>query len=216
MELTTMPESGIFLPGTKALIEIPQLLDSKSQTFFRGYKEDQFIILDFPHDAKGGPLPLKDLMPCIVRFFFQGKEYSFKSEIQKILPNTYPLVFINYPQAFDSISLRNSERCSMRIPTVYSRQLLEGDQEEQPVGQMLDLSEMGCLLEADQCQELDDRLFLTFTLPNQDVIKNLEAKIRRISRKGDLHHLGVLFVNSTDPRLQKIRTYLSFLESFQL
>lgn len=211
-----MPDMGIFLPGTLVQFEIPHLSEAKCQTFFRGCREDQYIILDYPYYPTGLPLPLKDGMACIIRFLFQGKVYAFQSEIQKTIRYPYPFVFINYPQDLDCINLRNSERYPIRIPTVYAKEAQEGDSEGHPCGQMCDLSAKGCLLETNQPFELDTLLFLSFSLPNQEPIKNLAAKVRRISKKEEVYHLGLQFVDSRNQVIEKIGGYLSYLESLQI
>lgn len=211
-----MLDSAIFLPGTQVLFEVPHLSGVKSQTFFRGCREDHYIILDYPYNSNGVPLPLKDGMPCIIRFICQGKVYAFPSEIQRTVRYPYPFVFINYPQELDHINLRNTERYPIRIPTVYSEQALEGTHDGCPSGQLLDLSETGCLLETDQRFDLETLLFLAFNLPNQEPIKNLSVKVKRISRKEEAYQLGLQFVVSEDPDIEKIRNYLSYLQSLRI
>jgi c-di-GMP-binding flagellar brake protein YcgR len=216
MEFNQMPDSGIFVPGTQVMFEVPRSLETKGQTFFRGCKEDHYIILDYPNNANGVPLALKDQMPCIVRFLFQGKVYAFETEIIRTVRYPYPFVFIHYPQELDYINLRNSERYPIRIPAVFSEQAIEGSVEGNPEGRMLDLSERGCLLEAKRLFDLDTLLFLAFNLPNEEMIMNLAAKVRRISRKEETYYLGLQFLVSEDPDIEKIRRYLAYLEALQI
>jgi len=211
-------DKTIFLPGTQVMFEVPQLLSPKCTTFFRGFKEHHYIILDFPYDPSGVPLPLKDQMSCVVRFLFQGKVYGFESQIQQTSKYPYPFVFINYPKELNYINLRSSERYPIRIPAVYSKEALAilGSLEGHPAGVMLDLSEKGCLLETNQSIELETPLFLAFNLPNQELIQNLAAKVKRISRKDEAYQLGLMFMVSEDPDIEKIRNYLSFLSGLQI
>ncbi|MBA4393585.1 MAG: hypothetical protein C0407_08535 [Desulfobacca sp.] len=216
MEMMEMPESGIFVPGTQVMFEVPRSLEAKGQTFFRGCKEDHYIILDYPNNASGVPLTLRDQMPCIVRFISHGKVYAFKSEIIRTVRYPYPFVFIQYPQELDYINLRNSDRYHIRIPTDFSEQALEGSMEENPEGRLLDLSERGCLLTTTKHFDLDTLLFLAFNLPNEEMIMNLAAKVRRISRKDETYHLGMQFLVTEDPDIDKIRRYLTYLQALQL
>jgi c-di-GMP-binding flagellar brake protein YcgR len=211
-----MPDSGIFLPGTQVMFEVPRSLETKGQTFFRGCKEDHYIILDYPHNANGVPLVLKDQMPCIVRFLFQGKIYAFQSEIIRTIRFPYPFVFIHYPQKLDYINLRNSERYPIRITTVFSKQTMEGPLEGNLEGRILDLSDRGCLLETNQPVELDVLIFLTFALPNEEAIQNLAVKVRRISKKEETYYLGLQFMISEGPEIEKINRYLSYLQLLQV
>ena len=210
-----MIDSRIFMPGTQVKFEVPRTLDTKGQTFFRGYREDHYIILDYPCNDNRVPLPLKDKMKCIVRFLYQGKAYAFESEIQRTARYPYPFIFINYPDKLDNINLRNSERFSIRFPTFYNQEALEGALENYPSGMMLDLSEKGCLLETKQLLEQETLLFLAFNLPDQALIKNLVAKVKRISKKEEVYRLGMMFMVSEDPDIEKIRAYLSYMSAIQ-
>ncbi len=208
-----MIDSRIFMPGTHVMFEVPRLLNSKSQTFIRGCKENAYIILDYPGNSDGVPLTLKDQMKCVVRFLSQGKAYAFESQIQKTIRYPYPFIFITYPLKLDNINLRNSERQPIRIPTSYNQQALEGPLEKYPAGLLLDLSEMGCLLETNQPLAPGTQVFLAFTLPNQEIIKNLVAKVKRISRKDEHYRLGLMFVVSEDPDSEKVKDYLFHLRA---
>jgi c-di-GMP-binding flagellar brake protein YcgR len=211
-----MPDISLFLPGTQVLFEIPHLSEARCQTFFRGCRQDHYIILDYPYYSNGVPLPLKDGMDCVVRFIFQGKVYAFQSQVQKAIRYPYPFVFINYPPKLAQINLRSTERYPILIPTVYSERALEGIQEGSLSGQLLDLSESGCLLETDQRFEMETLLFLAFKLSNQDSIMNLAGKVKRISRKEESYHLGLQFVVSEDPDIEKIKIYLSYLNLLRI
>jgi c-di-GMP-binding flagellar brake protein YcgR len=208
-------DASLFLPGTAVMFESPRLLDSRSQTFFRGCKEDEYIILDFPLNDNGVPLALKDGLPCVVRFLFQGKAFAFEAEIQKGVRYPYPFIFITYPTELDNINLRNSERHTVRLPVFYHHKAIEKVSSAM-TGNILDLSEKGCLLEADQSQPPDTLLFLALTLPNQKTIKNLAAKVRRVSRRDEKFQLGLMFMVSEDPDIEKIKEYLSHLKSLQI
>ncbi len=155
-------------------------------------------------------------MACIIRFLFQGKVYAFQSEIQKTIRYPYPFVFINYPDQLDHINLRDTERYPLLIPTVYSERALEGKPEDCLSGHLLDLSESGCLLKTEQRFESETLLFLAFDLPNGDSVLNLAGKVKRISRKEESYHLGLHFVVSEDPDIEKIKIYLSYLNLLRI
>lgn len=209
----SMPDCEIFLPGTPVMFEIPRSLEGKCPTYFRGYKEDHYIILDYPNNANGIPIPLKDQTPCIIRFIFAGKVYAFESEIIRAVRYPFPLVFIQYPQALANINLRNVERHSIRIPAIYSLQAMEEHQKGNQEGRLLDLSAAGCLLETTHAIEVETLLFLAFRLPNEERIQNLVAKVRRASKKEEAYHLGLQFMITEDPDIEKIKRYIAHLQS---
>ena len=211
-----MTDSSIFMPGTQAMFEVPLLLNSKCHTFFRGCKEYEYIILDYPCKTDGIPLFLEEYMKCIVRFLFQGKVYAFESEIRKTVKYPYPFVFISYPEKMDNINLRSSERYAIRLPAFYNQQALEDTLEKNPAGLLLDLSEKGCLLETGRPLEVETHISLAFALPNQTMIKNLAAKVKSISRKDETYRLGLIFMVSEHPDIEKIREYLSYLGGLQI
>ena len=211
-----MPEGNVFIPGTQVMLEVKRLTEGKVTTFFRGCKEDHYIILDYPYYENGVPFPVKDGMSCIVRFLYQGKAYAFESKIMRTSKYPYPFLFIRYPEDVDNINLRNSERYPIRIPVFFNRQALEGDLKNYSSGTLLDLSEKGCLLEGNESVEQEKILFLAFNLPNQEGIKNLAAKVKRISRRDEFYRLGMMFMVSEDPDIEKIKEYLSYLAALQI
>jgi c-di-GMP-binding flagellar brake protein YcgR len=211
-----MVESKIFLAGTPVMIDISRASGIKGHTFFRGHKEGHYLILDLPNDEDGAALALKDEMPCIVRFLFQGKVYAFQSEILRVIRYPYPFIFIPYPQELNSINLREVERYSVRIAATFSEQAMERAGKENYRGTLIDLSDKGCLLEAEHSFNIDTLLFLAFNLPNEEPILNLACKVRRISKKEAIYHLGLQFLVSEDPDIEKINRYLSYLEGLRI
>lgn len=198
------------------MLEFAYLPDAKFHTFIRGCKENSYIILDYPLNPGGTPLNLKELLRCVVRFLFQGKVYGFQSEIQKIARYPYPFIFINYPREIDCINLRKTSRIPLRIPVVYCREPIASSPAGYPTGYLLDLSDNGCLLETTEPLETGAAYFLSFELPNQDLIKNLPAQIKRVARKENSYHQGTMFQNTEGPEMAKVQEYLSYLKRLQL
>ena len=216
LEMKGFVDSSLFIPGTTVLFESPHIADSRTQTFFRGCKQDEYLILDYPENETGVPLTLKDGMPCIIRFLHQGRAFAFQSIIDKVLRYPYPFIFVTYPSELDSLNLRDSERHNVRFQAVYHQKSAEDAPKDDQIGTILDLSDRGCLLETDQPQTQESLLLLSFKLPNQKAIKNLAAKVRRISRREESYRLGLMFMVSEDPDIEKIREYLSYLATFQV
>jgi c-di-GMP-binding flagellar brake protein YcgR len=211
-----MLEAGIFLPGTPVMFTVSGAVGKKGHTFFRGCNEGHYIILDRPNDDKGVPLSLKDHMPCIVRFLFQGMVYAFQSKIIRVISYPYPFVFIEYPQKIDSINLRNDERYAVQIPAIFSEQAMESTEEGNLQGNLIDLSVTGGLLEVNRSFNSDTLLFLAFNLPNEELILNLACKVRRITKKEETYHLGLKFSVLEDPDIEKIKRYLGFLGTLKI
>jgi c-di-GMP-binding flagellar brake protein YcgR len=208
-------DSGIFCPGTSVLFESPRLPDSRTQTFFRGCKQDEYLILDYPQNDIGVPLALKDGMPCIIRFLHEGKAFAFQSEIDKVLRYPYPFIFVTYPTELENLNLRDSERHNVRFPGVYNHKSADGTSKNDLPGVILDLSAKGCLFETVHPQNPDSIILVSFSLPNQKNIKNLAAKIRRVSKREETYRLGLMFMVSEDPDIEKINEYLAYLGSLQ-
>jgi c-di-GMP-binding flagellar brake protein YcgR len=208
-------DSGIFCPGTSVLFESPRLPDSRTQTFFRGCKQDEYLIIDHPQNDIGIPLMLKDGMPCIIRFLYEGKAFAFQSVIDKVLRYPYPFIFVTYPRELENLNLRNSERHNVRFPAVYNHKSGDKTSKTDLQGTILDLSAKGCLLETDHPQNPDSIVLVSFSLPNQKDIKNLAAKVRRVSKREETYRLGLMFMVSEDPDIVKINEYLSYLGTLQ-
>jgi c-di-GMP-binding flagellar brake protein YcgR len=211
-----MVPASIFIPGIRVILELVHPVGHKYFTFIRGLKPNEYIIMDYPLDAASCPIFLKDNSPCVVRFLSQGKVYRFQSRVRITTRYPYPFIFIDYPLNIDHLNLRKTNRVPVRLPVKFVTKTPEEAREKHQEGIILDLSGDGCLLMTSEPMTSEGTLYLTFSLPNQDLISNLAAVIRRSARKDEGYHHGVSFPAGQDIELVKVRTYLDCLEALQL
>ncbi len=104
---------------------------------YLGMKPDHFLILQMP----GTPgLREKLISRCnlIFRFLISGKIYGFHSTVLGHTLRPAPLLFVSFPNSFETLNLRKSERIDTFIEC-------EAEINDQIVrGVMLDLSIEGC------------------------------------------------------------------------
>ena len=212
MELVN-PE--IFRPGTPAIIEIRGYPKSRFQTFFRGCKYNQFLIIDHPI-KDGRPVPIGDDTQCIIRFISEGEIIGFRSIVTSLIRNPEALAFLKYPKSVETSKLRQSDRYPVHIDTVCALKKLDGGIEAYPKSMMLNLSEGGCLLECIESFNKGDIVYLTIFIPERPPIHDLACEVKRIDKKGNDFLVGMAFVDLLDPDFEEIQGYIHLLKSYKV
>jgi c-di-GMP-binding flagellar brake protein YcgR len=205
----------LFKPGTPISLELPRENNSKLNTFFLGSKKDEYVFVDFPFTSNRY-LPVEEDAPCIVRFVTDGKVYAFQSFILKVIKHPFSFLLIAYPQSVDQVNLRSSDRYRVKLDVSYSQNGQDSSDDDRSKGQLIDISEGGCLLKATAPCALETTLCLFFTLPEIGDIKDLEASVQRINKGEDDYELGLRFSNSQSPNHKLIRNYLNQIDKLQI
>jgi c-di-GMP-binding flagellar brake protein YcgR len=210
-----MMTNSLFNPGTLVTLELPRDKNLKLKTSFLGYKEEEYIFLDFP-SSKTGYLPIEDDAPCIIRFVTNGQVYGFQSFILKILKHPFPFLIIKYPQSLEHIELRTSYRYPVKLEISFSLDGSDGGEGNRLKGLIIDISEGGCLLQTKDHFRLGTILFLFINLPQIGTINDLEARVHRIDKKRDHYSLGLNFSNNQDPNREQVRKYIDQIDKLQI
>ena len=87
----------LFSPGISVSLEPPTIKNYKYYTSLLGFKDDEYILLDFPSIVSRS-CPLDDHEPCIIRFVSEGKAYTSRTFILKVMRYPFSLLFIKYPR----------------------------------------------------------------------------------------------------------------------
>ncbi|MEW6264653.1 MAG: flagellar brake protein [Thermodesulfobacteriota bacterium] len=212
-EQTVDPE--FFHSGVSVMLQVRDSPEGKYTTFFRGYKNKDYLILD--HPVKEGKLaPIADDTPCIIRFIHEGNIIGFRSRVLGVIRTPYPLIFLRYPQSVEMSRLRKFDRYPVKIEVVCAPRKLNGLVDSYPRDNILNLSAGGCQIEAFEHFLRDQTIFLTVFLPEQGKINDLEAEVKRVDKKGDKFILGIAFADLLDPGYEKIRAFLHTLEAFRV
>lgn len=204
-----------FSPGIKIILESPSLFNQKFSSYFRGYKLNQYVIIEQPiHNNR--PVPIDEETEVMVRFIENGRAYGFKAEVLGVAKRPYPLLFISFPQVVESSNLRRDERYPVRLKAAYSNEKMNGDASEKIEGQILNLSNNGCLLSSPEPAEAESYIFLSIPFPEQGLVTNLEAEVKACRKTGMEFHLGLNFLDKLDPQHKKIEGYLDNLKALQV
>ena len=210
-----MVNPEIFHPGVPAVIQIQGIRNAKLTTFFRGYNNKQYLIIDHPLHG-GRPINLTDDTPCIVRFIHEGEVIGFKSRVMAQVRSPAMLVFLKYPTSVETSMLRKSSRYRVQIEVVVAPRKLFGDLDTYPKVTMLNLSEGGCMVESYEEYEPGTPAYMTVFLPEQGRVDDVETMVKRCEKHGDMFRLGLAFNDLLDPNYEQVKGYLHLLESYQV
>ncbi len=154
--------------------------------------------------------------PCVVRFIHEGNVFGFSAYIIAPIRQPFPLVFLTYPDELESLNLRTNPRYPVRIEATYTYQTPEGSAPGMGTGLILNISEGGCLLEGEQFFDPGSRLTLSFTIPPQETVQELEVEVKRLRKKGEHAHLGLTLITPSETNARKINDYLARMKSLRI
>jgi c-di-GMP-binding flagellar brake protein YcgR len=210
-----MINENLFSPGLPLSIELPFLEKIRCASFFRGCKEYHYILIDHPvHN--GLPVLLENNKPCVVRFIYEGNVFGFSGHIISAIRQPFPLVFLTYPHQLESLNLRTNPRYPVRIEATYTYQTPEGSAPGIGTGLIVNISEGGCLLEVEDSIDPGNRLTLSFTIPPQETVQELEVEVKRVKKGGEHAHLGLTFITPSESNTRKINEYLAHMKSLRI
>ena len=204
IQKNTAVPPDLFSPGLAAVIELQGYPQTRFTTFFRGCKNNSFLIIDHP-SQNGRIIPLADDTQCILRFIREGDIIGFKCRILSIVRNPAPLVFLTYPRSVESSRLRKNDRYPVQIECVLSPNPLKGQYHDLPRSTVLNLSMGGCLIESPKALEIDQTAYLTLFIPERKPVLDLEIEIKRSGQQGAVHQLGAAFPIFWTPTMRKSR-----------
>ncbi|MBW2090850.1 MAG: flagellar brake protein [Deltaproteobacteria bacterium] len=200
-----------FSPGLKLIIEFPSIFNNKFNSIFRGFKQNQYIIIDHPiHNNL--QVQLESGIVCMVRFIEAGRACGFESEIIDLAKHPYPLVFLKYPTSIESSALRSEERYPVKLNVVFSQEKEAESKNERLKGEILNLSQSGCLLGSPEPFPLDSFLYLVIPFPEHGLAVDLEGEVKNCQKMGEIYHIGLKFSDSLQPVHNIVAAYLDNLK----
>lgn len=204
-----------FTPGELAVVESPGFFSQKFSSVFAGYKTNQYVIIEHPvHNGRF--VPLEDGIEIMIRFVENGVAYGFRSHILRISRLPFPLVYIEYPQRFESAVLRKEGR----FPVELEAGICLFKSKDNPMGKLkgriLNLSRNGCLLRSPTPFDPESSLFISVPFPEFGRVEDLEVEVRGCRKSGSEYHVGLSFIDNLDTQWQTIEEYLERLESMQV
>lgn len=173
-----------------------------------GWDEGRFLMLELPK-VGGSPVIIqpKTLLKCRVASK-KGLVLTFESISLDSVITPYQLLFISYPNRFDIILVRSSER----VPLLLSAKVkVDGSEQD---GYIVDMSEGGIGLEIPEGIKEGSEVRVTFVLPDGEPVDNLLCEVRRSQwqKERGVYNLGLRF-KGDGKKLEKIKKFLKDLKT---
>jgi c-di-GMP-binding flagellar brake protein YcgR len=115
----------------------------KCWTSLRGWVPDKVLFVDLPQGARGRNLIRKG-MACQIQFVMPDGILQFRSQVEELVLNEPPLMYLRYPRETRSQRLRSELRAKAHF-----RAVIRPPQGPAIHATVLNLSRGGCLVEAD-------------------------------------------------------------------
>ncbi len=193
--------------GNDVVIRLSQR-EGDFKTKLVGLYPFDFIILKLP------PVPgLKDKLikgsDVIVRYLNHGVVYGFNAQVLAFTSNPCLMVFLSYPQQYETLSLRKCLRIQCLIPCkVYTE---HGEYN----GYIIDLGEGGCRInfaakEAGELPELEtgSDVYLDFTLCGHQKLFVIKGLLRHVLEGVEKFSLGIEFKGISREQQEYLTSYI--------
>ena len=202
--------------GTPCIVE-PQGVGERFKSVFVGWESGRFCILRPPNS----PALLETLYgekPCIVRYLdCQGVLCGFRTEVQALVNRPHRLLFLDYPESVETLSVRKENRVDCFLPAA----VVAGDASLS--GHIVNISAGG--FRFSKREEMGDKGFKTlegkpvqckFTLIDEPVRElELNGEVRSVSfvegkviLKGEFINLGNEVHNTLDTFVSEVAEHL--------
>ncbi|MBG0775279.1 MAG: flagellar brake protein [Desulfovibrionaceae bacterium] len=190
----TLPRPVIEV-GARAIVE-PQGVGDRFLSRFLGWDAERFVAMRPPAD-----LELRDHLqpgkPLIVRYLQHGGQVvGFESRVQGIVHKPQKILFIDYPDTAQAVSLRHRNRVSSFLPST-----LVADGREVP-GSVVNISSGGCRFVVKPGSEADAHglaegaeAFLLSRLFALEADLQVNCRIMAVRRAADRVVLGLRFLD---------------------
>ena len=176
-----------------------------------GVVENSFVIIQTPIFAISDNISAVVEGMIICSYAFEGYVFTFKSQFQREFSKN--IICIDYPLEFEVEQVRKFPRVRVNLD-------VEAVMDDQSiVGRVRDISEDGCLVEFPKIVSIFKGIdiSITFTLPNDELVKDLRCKIRntKILQLKKTTALGMAFL-SPDAEIQKVVKLCRFCMRFKV
>lgn len=199
-----------FTVGDSAILE-PQGVGDRFKSRFLGWDKGRFVALSVP----AAKIDLREFLyagkPVIVRFIDNtGRICGFQSKIQASIYSPYSMLFLDYPDVVEMLSLRNADRVDCLIPAQVTVKETTVD------STLVNISEGGCLVSLakdafSQTQSLYPGLAIRSEfkiLVSSDEIHRLDGVIKKVGEAENKMLLAVEFKQISEEIAHQIGSYV--------
>lgn len=150
----------------------------KYQVALRGWVEDEYLIVDYPH-FHGDFVKIAPLTGCNLSFTSDGTFFDFKTLVLYAVAQPVRLMVLEYPKSFTSYKLRKNNRHKANFPFNFS--VAGGTKDTVFTGTIRDLSLSGALVTHSQPLTQGDTILITVNLAFGELSK-IKAQVRNVRK----------------------------------
>lgn len=200
-----------FQLGSEILLRSPSNPSHRAKSKIIGVLEKEFIMISNPVFAISDNISAIVEGDFLVAYLYEGCLFTFNSRFNKKLIKD--IVCIDYPSDFTVEQLRSGPRVKVNLEASLSISDMDYS------GLVRDLSDDGCSFELPKIISLFKGLSLTatFTLPNDQLIKDLQCSITNV-KYNQIHKktgIGVKYLSPAE-EISKIQELVNFCMRFKV
>ncbi len=168
---------------------------TRFQTTFIGLIKNKYLLVHRPEQQRNSGLTANDRIT--VRYISGSLVFGFSSTVAATITKPWPIIFIDHPECFETLNLRQDDR----IPCFQPVAIFKDGQEMQ--GKLTDISKSGCrIVIATPAQEsafaglaAQSEIFCALYLPGNEEQLYTKGLIRQVEKLKNKIRLGVQFVD---------------------
>lgn len=200
-----------FQLGSEILLRSPSNLSHRAKSKIIGVLEKEFIMIEDPVFAISDNITAIVEDDFLVAYMYEGYLFTFRSRFNKRLIKN--IICIDYPDNFEVEQVRTESRVKVNLEAILSISDLTLP------GLVRDISEFGCLFELPKIISLFKglRLTATFTLPNDQLIQDLQCTVMRV-KYNQIHRKTGIGAKFSGPaqEISKIQELVRFCMRFKV
>lgn len=180
------------------------------KSHIRGWRKGAFLLIDMDYTSEVGA-NLKVGQEIVARFFMGGEPFGFITQPVHFLYN-HDIAVLSYPEVVERNSERRNERFPVRSP-VDILQVLAGHELEEWRGVIRDVSLSGVRLISPRPVAVNETLFLTFTLPPDEEVDNVQATVHRVSKIQEGYEIGLDFAFLSNENKEALAEFIDLAQN---
>ncbi len=179
------------------------------QTTFIGLIKNEYLLVKHPEQLR--QIQLAPNAQINVRYISGSLVFGFSSTVAAIITKPYPILFIDHPECYETLNLRQDDRIQCFHPVV----IFKDSQEEK--GKLTNISKSGCRIIINEQEkgsafaDLDAQteIFCTLQLPDSEEELYTKGLIRIIEQQKNKIRLGVQFIDQEEYVRTAIEHYVA-------
>lgn len=178
--------------------------EGRVRTFMRGWQRGAYLLLDIPrHGSNTANLRVGD--PCVLRFLADGDACGCNSIVEDLGTGShFSFVRVRWPESVSCVRVRKHERVHLHAPCTV---ILDNGRAMD--GELVDMSAGGCRVAVSHILPKDDRVSLSFALPDGSDISDLQAIVCASAEGSDGAWIGCEYYDPDEATLYDIEFFVA-------